>query len=310
MSPFKRYIHVERLDSDECAGLLENDGVYVTAKVDGSNGSVWWDGDAHHLACASRNNVLGLDEDNAGFCAWCATPGDERDRLMAFCEQHPHLVVFGEWMGQRVFTGAFKGYDARALGALVIFDVFDRNLDEYLPDACWRPMLAEAGLERWFVRVLAILDHPTVDDVARIGMENDFLLEGTGMVGEGVVCKAPGWRNAYGRQAYGKIVLDEFKRQRKAARESIDVEREIVVQFMTDAEMAKSVAKVCVACSADAFDATSRKMMGMLQSMCWRDLLDECANWVKKFKKPTVNFGQLSGACNARVADYVSEHFG
>lgn len=127
---------------------------------------------------------------------------------------------------------------------------------------------------------------------------------------EGVVCKAPGWRNAYGRQAYGKIVLDEFKRQRKPARESIDVEREIVVQFMTDAEMAKSVAKVCVACSADAFDATSRKMMGMLQSMCWRDLLDECANWVKKFKKPTVNFGQLSGACNARAADYVSEHFG
>ena len=96
MSPFKRYIHVERLDSDECAGLLENDGVYVTAKVDGSNGSVWWDGDAHRLACASRNNVLDLDEDNAGFCAWCATPGDERDRLMAFCEQHPHLVVFGE----------------------------------------------------------------------------------------------------------------------------------------------------------------------------------------------------------------------
>lgn len=105
-------------------------------------------------------------------------------------------------------------------------------------------------------------------------------------------------------------MLDEFKRQRKPARESVDVEREIVVQFMTDAEMAKSVAKVCVACSADAFDATSRKMMGMLQSMCWRDLLDECANCVKKFKKPTVNFGQLSGACNARVADYVSEHFG
>lgn len=47
MSSFKRYIHVERLDSDECAGLLENNGIYVTAKVDGSNGSVWWDGDAH-----------------------------------------------------------------------------------------------------------------------------------------------------------------------------------------------------------------------------------------------------------------------
>ena len=40
MSEYKKYLHVERLGSEECEGLLDNDAVYVTAKVDGSNGCV------------------------------------------------------------------------------------------------------------------------------------------------------------------------------------------------------------------------------------------------------------------------------
>ena len=42
MSEYKKYLHVERLGSEECEGLLDNDAVYVTAKVDGSNGCVYW----------------------------------------------------------------------------------------------------------------------------------------------------------------------------------------------------------------------------------------------------------------------------
>ena len=40
MGGFKRYTHVERLGSEECQGLLDNGRVYITAKVDGSNGPV------------------------------------------------------------------------------------------------------------------------------------------------------------------------------------------------------------------------------------------------------------------------------
>ena len=43
MSDYKKYTHVERLSSEACDGLLDNDTVYVTAKVDGSNGCVFWD---------------------------------------------------------------------------------------------------------------------------------------------------------------------------------------------------------------------------------------------------------------------------
>ena len=306
MGGFRRYTHVERLGTEECEGLLDNSRVFVTAKVDGSNGSVWWDEESDLMACASRNFELEEGgEDNANFRAWCEADGEEQRLLRAFCASHPRLVVFGEWMGRDRLIGAFKGYDARAKGSLVIFDVLDRESGLYLSDDEWRPMLAGAGLDPWFVKVLAVLDHPTEDEVLAVAKANDFLLEGTGLVGEGVVCKCAGWRNAFGQQCYGKIVLDEFQSQRrKPLAEKRDVEQEIVGWYMTDAELSKTVAKVCARCRADEFDPESRKMAGMLGSMCWHDLLEECPDWVKRFKNPAVDFARLSGLCAARVKEY------
>ena len=307
MNEFRRYTHVERLGTEECEGLLDNDRVYVTAKVDGSNGSVWWDADANLMACASRNFALEKGgEDNAYFRAWCEADGEEQKMLRAFCEAHPTLVVYGEWMGRDRFVGAFKHYDTAALGTILIFDVLDREGNAYLSDAVWRPMLAEYGLEPYFVKVLAVLDHPSMDDVLAVAKANNYLLEGTELVGEGVVCKVAEWRNKFGHQCYGKLVLDEFKKQRRPGQgEQTDVEQEIIDFYMTDAELSKTVAKVCTRCGTDEFDATSRKMMGMLGSLCWRDLLDECPNWVKRFKNPKVDFARLSGLCSSRVKDYV-----
>ena len=46
-------------------------------------------------------------------------------------------------------------------------------------------------------------------------------------------------------------------------------------------------------------------MMGMFASMCWKDLLIECPNWVKRMKNPTVDFGKLAGLCNVRAKEHV-----
>ena len=83
----------------------------------------------------------------------------------------------------------------------------------YISDDVWRPMLAKAGLEAWFVKVLAVLDHPTMDDVLAVAKAND-------------------------------------------------------ISYMTDAELAKTAAKVCARCGMEEFDLASRKMAGMLGSMC------------------------------------------
>ena len=95
MEGFKRYTHVECLGTEEREGLLDNDLVYVTAKVDGSNGSVWWDVETGQMACASRNFALEEgSEDNAYFRAWCDADGEEQGLLRAFCKTHPTLVVY------------------------------------------------------------------------------------------------------------------------------------------------------------------------------------------------------------------------
>lgn len=38
------------------------------------------------------------------------------------------------------------------------------------------------------------------------------------------------------------------------------------------------MAKICVMVHAEKFDKHNRKMMGMLTSFCWKDLLEECPN--------------------------------
>ena len=65
---FKKYTHIERLDSVDCEGLLSNETVYVTPKADGTNASVWLeDGE---IKCGSRKRVLTVGNDNAAFCFW------------------------------------------------------------------------------------------------------------------------------------------------------------------------------------------------------------------------------------------------
>ena len=231
--------------------------------------------------------------------------GTEQQLLKKYCEENQNKIVYGEWMGRDSFIGAFKHYAKTSKATFFIFDVYDCDTKQYLPEMQWRQELASYGLDAYFVKLLATLNHPTFEDVLSVAKSNDFLLEGTGLVGEGVVCKVPGFVSKFGNAVYGKIVLDEFKKQKKPPLESEPVEPQIVETYMTDSEIDKSVAKVLSILGAEAFDASSHKMMGMLQSLCWKDLLEECPNWVKKFKNPKVDFAVLASRAKKRVQDHV-----
>ncbi|MFA5722507.1 MAG: hypothetical protein WC940_03025, partial [Candidatus Paceibacterota bacterium] len=85
-----KYQHIERFGTDEVDGI-QYGTCYVFPKVDGSNGSVWWDGG---LKAANRNRDLSLEEDNLGFYAFCL----QNKELISLCQTYPHLVFFGEWL--------------------------------------------------------------------------------------------------------------------------------------------------------------------------------------------------------------------
>lgn len=310
---FKSYQHVERITSDACEGILENDNCVITAKIDGTNACVWLDTsenpDWAYLCTGSRKREINPNDDNAGFAEWVQeSDDDEVCCLRELCHDHPDWIIYGEWLGAFKFIGNIKDYNQEAKRAFWIFDVYDRERGCYLPDDEWRPVLAEGGLEQWFVKILATLDHPTYDDLLEIAKNNKFLLDNANHAGEGIVVKVPGWRNKYGHQVYGKLVLDEYaqeKKKNKSVRLPGDTEREIVDTYMTNAELSKTYAKIALACSVDTLDIKNGKHVGMFVSTVYRDLLEECPNWCKKMKNPVVDFAALKGLAQTKARKYI-----
>lgn len=307
---YKAYTHVERLSSQDCAGILDNDVVNITAKVDATNACVWHDDNdpaQYRLRCGSRKREINPNKDNAGFAEWVdESDDDEVCALRELCHDYPHWIIYGEWMAK--FVGQIKDYNQEAKYHMYIFDVYDRDKGYYLPDQEWRPALAKYGLEPWFVELLATLDHPTMDDIAEIAKNNKFLLDNANHPGEGVVVKAPGWLNQYGHQVYGKLVLDEYqqeKKKNKTVRVPGNIEQEIIDLYITDAELAKTYHKIATANNVEILDVKNGKHVGMFISTMWHDLLQEAPNFVKKFRNPTIDFAALNGLCNIKSRQYL-----
>ena len=61
-----KYMHIERLETDEVEGLLIGN-VYVFPKIDGTNGVVWYDAENYLVKAGSRTRELTLENDNANF---------------------------------------------------------------------------------------------------------------------------------------------------------------------------------------------------------------------------------------------------
>lgn len=308
MTQYKSFLHVERLDKSECDGLLAGPCV-VTAKLDGTNAVVYWN-DEEGICAGSRKRALTEEKDNAGFCNWLRHSNNEEAQLLsAFMSRYKNrYIIFGEWMGSNKFIGSIKTYNKEALGQMYIFDVFDTEELRYLSDPEWRGLLsAPFDLSPWFVHSFGIYEGLTMEKIQEIAENNHFLLP-TDKVGEGVVVKRiDNWKNAWGNIAYGKLVLEEFKQEKAKPKVKDDSPQEefIVRDYVTNSEIAKSVAKVCVLMDIDEFDYRNGQCMGRLMNLCYQDLLEECPNWVKQFKNPTVDFMRLKKCCDAAVRTYL-----
>lgn len=307
MSDFRSYTHVERIDRDECAGILQNH-IVVQAKLDGSNSLVYSrDGEIY---CGSRTRELSDTKDNANFRNYILTSEDaEIAALREYVLTHPNYIVYGEWLGNVApYTTKFVGSIKRYLeGGFFIFDVFDVDAATYLPYHEWEPEIS-AFYSR-VVPLIAEFDNPTNEQIAECIDKNGYNLP-DGVLGEGIVIKAePSFRDKWGNIQIAKIVRDEYK-QDKAKPKKVyadgDVEQEFVDKYVTDAFLDKCRNKVLQACGDDAFDYRNKKHMGMMISLAWKDAVGENVfDFVKK-KKPIINFGTLNGLVNARVRQFLN----
>lgn len=305
---YKSYQHICRINSEDCAGLQEQDNCYVFPKADGSNFCAWIDNGVIH--CGSRKREISVVEDNAFSAGWFFNSNDpEAEGMKLFLIDYPNLRIFGEWLGYNKFIGQIKDYNQEAKAHVYIFDVFNDNTQEYLAYDVYAPLLEKYGLGKWTIKPIAIVDKPSDETLLGFAKNNKFLLDNANHAGEGIVVKCYEWRNKYGRQQFGKLVLDEFVQNKKISKKVSlqpgEVEQMIVDTYCTDAEFAKTREKVVVACNAEEFDTKNPKHVGMYVNLCWNDLCQECVNWSKKFKNPVVDFANLKGLCQQKARKYV-----
>lgn len=300
---FRHYDHLERLGHDEVDGLTIGE-CYVFAKLDGTNSSVWMkDGE---LKAGSRNRILSLDNDNAGFCKYVE---ENRDKFMAVFDAAiqdgmEELTIYGEFL----VPHSLKTYREDAWKKFYVFDVFDRKHNKYLPYNVYENVIRNTGLE--IIEPLCKYNNPSNEQLQKEAEQNTYLiLDGAG-VGEGIVIKNYGWRNRFDRQPWAKIVRNEFKEENRRAFGTTEkggefqVEAAVAERHVTKVLVDKTRAKIendwhsGDLARGEVTSMPRAKLIPQLLGTVFYELVREDM-WeiVKTYKNPTIDFKKLQQHC-------------
>lgn len=293
---FIKYQHLERYGNTEVEGI-EVGTCYVFPKLDGTNGSVWWDGG---VKAGSRNRELSPDNDNAGFMN--AMVADKA--VISFLYNEPDLVLYGEWL----VPHTLKTYQDDAWRKFYVFDVFDRKKERLLSFDEYSEGLVAAGIN--VIAPIAIIKNGSIDHFTECLSKAHYLVKDGEGAGEGVVIKNYDYQNKYGRQTWAKIVGNEFKAKHHLAMGAPIiggeiVEEKIVLKYVTQALVDKVVAKIT-----NEMEGWSSKYIPRLIHTVYYDLVtEETWNFVKEFKNPKIDFKVLSHYTTAKIKELKPELF-
>jgi hypothetical protein len=293
---FLKYQHLERYGNTEVEGI-EVGTCYVFPKLDGTNGSVWWD---DGVKAGSRNRELALDNDNAGFMN--AMVVDKA--ISGFLDSNPCVILYGEWL----VPHTLKTYNDDAWRKFYVFDVFDRSKERLLSYDEYSEGLIAAGIN--VIAPIAIIKNGSIDHFTECLSKAHYLVKDGEGAGEGVVIKNYDYQNKYGRQTWAKIVANEFKAKHHIAMGAPVigceiVEEKIASKYVTQALVDKVEAKIV-----NEMDGWSSKYIPRLIHTVYYDLVtEETWNFVKEFKNPKVDFKVLSHYVTAKIKELKKELF-
>jgi hypothetical protein len=294
---FLKYQHLERYGNTEVEGI-EVGTCYVFPKLDGTNGSVWYEHGT--LRCGSRNRELSPDNDNAGFMN--AMMVDKA--VISFLYNEPDLVLYGEWL----VPHTLKTYNDDAWRKFYVFDVFDRKKERLLSYDEYSEGLIAAGIN--VIAPIAIIKNGNIDHFTECLSKAHYLVKDGEGSGEGVVIKNYDYTNKYGRQTWAKIVTNEFKAKHHIAMGAPTVgcevvEEKIAAKYVTQALVDKVEAKIV-----NEMGGWSSKYIPRLIHTVYYDLVtEETWNFVKEFKNPKVDFKVLSHYVTAKIKELKKELF-
>ena len=319
---FRPYDHLERLDHSDVEGI-DLGIVHIFPKIDGTNACMWWaDG---RLRCGSRNRECTVEADNQGFAAWAHSDHPVAISLQQFLHDHPHLIVYGEWM----VPHTIKTYRTEAWRRFWIFDVYDREAHAYVDFDIYSPrMRGQLGLD--LVLPTCTIENPSKNQMLGLLETNTFLMQDGAGPGEGIVMKNYTWRNRFGRQPWAKLVRAAFKEANRASfgspamKGEKQVEVEIVNELVTPELVGKTRAKVLIDLAnkngIDLMEPNAGKLLEegnrhivipQLLGRVFHDLvIEETWAMIKKHKNPTIDYSRLQGLCIKRTKELAVDLFG
>lgn len=294
---FVKYMHLERFGTDEVEGI-EMGETYVFPKLDGTNAQVWLD-DGQIMA-GSRNRVLTLDNDNAGFYGEVV----KDDNIKAYLENHPNFTLYGEWL----VPHSLKTYRDDAWRRFYIFDVYCRATETFLHYDDFKGTLDGYGLD--YLPPIAIIRNGTREHFERCLEKNVFLIQEGQGVGEGIVIKNYSFVNRFGNVVWAKMVTNAFKEVHHkvmgapilggASDEELIVDK-YVTQHLIDKVHAKIVN--------EEGGWKSQYIPRLLQTVFYDLITEEMWHILKEFKNPKVDFGFLQRLTIAQVKRLKPEVF-
>lgn len=282
---FRPYMHIERLGTDPVEGILDGH-CCISTKLDGTSAVVWLDDGA--LCVGNRKRKLSLEDDNAG----CMKYVVGQPKFMEYLTKHPTHILYGEFLVKQ----HVKTYDPRAWHKIYVFDVYDAETEAYLPYEDYVDGLKEFDLE--YIPPISIIDNPTMDDLKECLEHSNFL--NMGQPGEGIVIHNAGFRNKYMETVFAKIVRKEFllKKWTKDINKQT-VEEAIVERFCTPEFVEKEFLKLV-----EARGGWTSKDIGLFLGSTYHTfVVEECWNFIREFRNPTVDFRFL----NRLVVDKIKE---
>ena len=296
---FIKYQHLERLHTDETDGI-EVGTTYVFPKIDGTNGSIWYDPLYSDIAAGSRNRHLSIEADNAGFLA-AMRNSEQHNQLV---HKYPQLIFYGEWL----VPHSLKTYREDAWRKFYIFDVYDRANNKYLPYEDYRTILELYKVD--YIAPIAIVKNGNYEVYQECLSRNHFLIDDGKGVGEGIVIKNYAYQNKYGRQTWAKLITNAFKEEHHKEMGAPLVggeiiEDKIVSKYVTQHLVDKTYAKIV-----NEMDGWSSKYIPRLLHTVYYDLVtEETWNILKEFKQPKIDFRTLNNLCIQKVKELKPEVF-
>jgi len=299
MTELTKYMHLERLGTSEVEGI-ETGFCYVFPKLDGTNASVWWHEGAG-LYAGSRNRVLTVESDNAGFCSWVY---NNSAVFEGYFEKYPHHILYGEWL----VPHSLKTYRDDAWRRFYVFDVFDTASGAFIHYENYKDQVAMSGLD--YLAPIAIVRNGVTDHFLKCLDKNVHMIRDGEGVGEGVVIKNYSFQNKYGRVTWAKLITNAFKEDHHKAMGApeiggVVIEETIAREFVTSHLIDKSVAKITLE-----NDGWTSKMIPRLLGMVWHDLItEELWEILKKHKNPTIDFATLNRFCIMKIKETRNDIF-